>query len=178
MLANAPPEFNFNLGETADILRQSVRSFSQDRIAPLAERIDREDWFPRQLWPEMGALGLHGITVSEDYGGAGLGYLEHCVAMEEISRASASVGLSYGAHSNLCVNQLFRWGSKEQRRRYLPRLISGEHLGALAMSEAGAGSDVVSSYACSCAASMPSAAWSNAMSASVSSHRRPSSATR
>ncbi len=143
MLANAPPEFNFNLGETADMLRDSVRSFSEDRIAPLADRIDRQDWFPRELWPEMGALGLHGITVSEDYGGAGLGYLEHCVAMEEVSRASASIGLSYGAHSNLCVNQLFRWGSDEQKRRYLPKLISGEHLGALAMSEAGAGSDVV-----------------------------------
>jgi isovaleryl-CoA dehydrogenase len=144
MLANAPPEFNFNLGETADMLRDSVRSFSQDRIAPLAERIDREDWFPRELWLEMGALGLHGITVSEEHGGAGLGYLEHCVAMEEVSRASASIGLSYGAHSNLCVNQLFRWGSEEQKRRYLPKLVSGEHLGALAMSEAGAGSDVVS----------------------------------
>ena len=143
MLANAPPEFNFNLGETADMLRDSVRSFSQDRIAPLATRIDKEDWFPRQLWPEMGALGLHGITVSEEFGGAGLGYLEHCVAMEEVSRASASIGLSYGAHSNLCVNQLFRWGSDEQKQRYLPKLISGEHLGALAMSEAGAGSDVV-----------------------------------
>ncbi len=144
MLANALPEFNFGLGETADMLRDSVRSFSQDRIAPLAERIDREDWFPRELWPEMGALGLHGITVSEDYGGAGLGYLEHCVAMEEVSRASASIGLSYGAHSNLCVNQLFRWGSDEQKRRFLPKLISGDHLGALAMSETGAGSDVVS----------------------------------
>ena len=144
MLANAPPEFNFNLGETADMLRETVRSFSEDRIAPLATRIDKEDWFPRELWPEMGALGLHGITVSEDFGGAGLGYLEHCVAMEEVSRASASIGLSYGAHSNLCVNQLFRWGSDEQKRRYLPKLISGEHLGALAMSEAGAGSDVIS----------------------------------
>jgi len=144
MLANAPPEFNFNLGETADMLRDSVRSFSEDRIAPLAERIDKEDWFPRELWPEMGALGLHGITVSEEHGGAGLGYLEHCVAVEEVSRASASIGLSYGAHSNLCVNQLFRWGSEEQKRRYLPKLVSGEHLGALAMSETGAGSDVVS----------------------------------
>jgi len=143
MLANAPLEFNFNLGETADMLRETVRSYSQDRIAPLADRIDRQDWFPRELWPEMGALGLHGITVSEDYGGSGLGYLDHCVAMEEVSRASASVGLSYGAHSNLCVNQLFRWGSDEQKRRYLPKLVSGEHLGALAMSEAGAGSDVV-----------------------------------
>ncbi len=143
MLANAPVEFNFNLGETADMLRETVRSFSQDRIAPLATRIDKDDWFPRELWPEMGALGLHGITVSEEYGGSGLGYLDHCVAMEEVSRASASVGLSYGAHSNLCVNQLFRWGSDEQKRRYLPKLVSGEHLGALAMSEAGAGSDVV-----------------------------------
>ena len=119
------------------MLRDSVAGFAADRIAPLAERIDREDWFPRALWPEMGALGLHGITVSEEDGGAGLGYLEHCVAMEEISRASGSVGLSYGAHSNLCVNQIFRWGDTEQKARYLPKLISGEHLGALAMSEAG-----------------------------------------
>jgi len=144
MIANDLPSFNFNLGETADMLRDSVRSFSQDRIAPLAERIDREDWFPRELWPEMGVLGLHGVTVSEDDGGSGLGYLEHCIAMEEVSRASGSVGLSYGAHSNLCVNQLYRWGDDGQKDRYLPKLISGEHLGALAMSEPGSGSDVVS----------------------------------
>jgi len=144
MLRNTPPPFDFGLGETADMLRQTVVGFAADRIAPLAERIDKEDWFPRELWPEMGALGLHGVTVAEEDGGAGLGYLEHCVAMEEISRASGSVGLSYGAHSNLCVNQIFRWGDPAQKKRYLPKLISGEHLGALAMSEAGAGSDVVS----------------------------------
>ncbi|HSM39381.1 MAG TPA: isovaleryl-CoA dehydrogenase [Afifellaceae bacterium] len=144
MIPNDLPSFNFNLGETADMLRDSVRAYSQDRIAPLAEKIDREDWFPRELWPEMGELGLHGVTVSEEDGGAGLGYLEHCVAMEEVSRASGSIGLSYGAHSNLCVNQLYRWGTTEQKARYLPKLISGEHLGALAMSEPGAGSDVVS----------------------------------
>jgi isovaleryl-CoA dehydrogenase len=144
MIRNDIPGFNFNLGETADMLRDSVRSFSQDRIAPLANRIDREDWFPRELWPEMGALGLHGITVEEEWGGAGLGYLEHCIAMEEVSRASGSIGLSYGAHSNLCVNQLRRWGNDDQKQRYLGKLISGEHVGALAMSEPGAGSDVVS----------------------------------
>jgi isovaleryl-CoA dehydrogenase len=144
MIPNDLPVFNFNLGETADMLRDSVRSYSQDRIAPLAEKIDREDWFPRELWPEMGELGLHGVTVSEEEGGSGLGYLEHCIAMEEVSRASGSIGLSYGAHSNLCVNQLYRWGNDEQKSRYLPKLISGEHLGALAMSEPGAGSDVVS----------------------------------
>lgn len=144
MIPNDMPSFNFNLGETADMLRDSVRSFSQDRIAPLAHRIDKEDWFPRELWPEMGALGLHGITVPEEDGGSGLTYLDHCVAMEEISRASASVGLSYGAHSNLCVNQLRRWGNADQKQRYLPNLISGDHLGALAMSEPNAGSDVVS----------------------------------
>jgi len=144
MIRNDFPSFNFNLGETADMLRDSVRAFSQDRIAPLAERIDREDWFPRELWPEMGEMGLHGITVEEDWGGSGLGYLEHCIAMEEVSRASASIGLSYGAHSNLCVNQLRRWGTDEQKTRYLSKLISGEHVGALAMSEPGAGSDVVS----------------------------------
>jgi isovaleryl-CoA dehydrogenase len=144
MIRNDISGFNFNLGETADMLRDSVRSFSQDRIAPLANRIDREDWFPRELWPEMGALGLHGITVEEEWGGAGLGYLEHCIAMEEVSRASGSIGLSYGAHSNLCVNQLRRWGNDDQKQRYLGKLISGEHVGALAMSEPGAGSDVVS----------------------------------
>ena len=111
MLPNAPRAFDFGLGEAADMLRESVSRFAADRIAPLADRIDREDWFPRELWPEMGALGLHGITVAEEDGGAGLGYLEHCVAMEEVSRASGSVGLSYGAHSNLCVNQISRWGT-------------------------------------------------------------------
>jgi len=144
MIRNDFPGFNFDLGETADMLRDTVRSFSQDRIAPLADKIDREDWFPREIWPEMGELGLHGITVEEDWGGSGLGYLEHCIAMEEVSRASASIGLSYGAHSNLCVNQLRRWGRDDQKKRYLEKLITGEHLGALAMSEPGAGSDVVS----------------------------------
>ncbi|MTH96339.1 isovaleryl-CoA dehydrogenase [Roseibium sp. RKSG952] len=144
MIRNDFPSFNFNLGETADMLRDTVRSYSQDRIAPLAHRIDQEDWFPKELWPEMGDLGLHGITVEEEWGGSGLGYLEHCVAVEEVSRASASIGLSYGAHSNLCVNQLRRWGSDEQKTRYLTRLVTGEHIGALAMSEPGAGSDVVS----------------------------------
>ncbi|MBO6509907.1 MAG: isovaleryl-CoA dehydrogenase [Roseibium sp.] len=144
MIRNDFPGFNFDLGETADMLRDTVRSYSQDRIAPLAEKIDREDWFPREIWPEMGELGLHGITVEEEWGGSGLGYLEHCIAMEEVSRASASIGLSYGAHSNLCVNQLRRWGSDEQKKRYLEKLVTGEHLGALAMSEPGAGSDVVS----------------------------------
>ena len=145
MLPNSlPPGLDFGLGEDLDMLRDSVRGFSQNRVAPIAAEIDRTDEFPRHLWPEMGALGLHGITVSEEHGGAGLGYLAHCIALEEVSRASASVGLSYGAHSNLCINQIFRNGSEEQRRRYLPKLISGEHLGALAMSEPGAGSDVVS----------------------------------
>src|SRR3954452_3235810 len=143
MIPNAAREFNFDLGETADAIRETVRAFAQDKIAPRAEEIDRTNQFPRDLWPEMGDLGLHGITVEEEFGGAGLGYLEHVVAMEEISRASASVGLSYGAHSNLCVNQIRRNGSEEQKRRYLPKLITGEHLGALAMSEPGAGSDVV-----------------------------------
>ena len=136
--------FDFGLGETADMLRESVRGFAADRIAPRADEIDRSNTFPRDLWPELGKLGVHGITVEEEWGGAGLGYLEHCVAMEEISRASASVGLSYGAHSNLCVNQIRRNGSDEQKRRYLRKLISGEHVGALAMSEPDAGSDVVS----------------------------------
>lgn len=144
MIPNTGSAFDFDLGETADMLRDTVRGFAQDRIAPLADKIDREDWFPRELWPEMGALGLHGITVEEEWGGAGLGYLEHCIAMEEISRASGSIGLSYGAHSNLCVNQLRRWGTKAQKDRYLGKLVSGEHLGGLAMSEPGAGSDVVS----------------------------------
>src|SRR3990170_70993 len=135
---------DFDLGENADTTRAPPRRFAADRIAPLAARIDEEDWFPRELWPEMGALGLHGITVEEEFGGLGLGYLEHVVAQEEVARASASVGLSYGAHSNLCINQIRRWASEEQKRKYLPKLISGEHVGALAMSEAGAGSDVVS----------------------------------
>jgi isovaleryl-CoA dehydrogenase len=144
MLANAPRPFNFDLGETADAIRDTVHAFAQEKIAPRAEEIDRTNQFPRDLWPQMGALGLHGITVPEDYGGAGLGYLEHCVAIEEVSRASASVGLSYGAHSNLCINQIARNGNEAQKRKYLPKLISGEHVGALAMSEPGSGSDVVS----------------------------------
>ncbi|MGE7473545.1 isovaleryl-CoA dehydrogenase [Bosea sp. NPDC003192] len=144
MLANAPRPFNFDLGETADAIRDTVHAFAQEKIAPRAEEIDRTNQFPRDLWPEMGALGLHGITVPEEYGGAGLGYLEHCVAIEEVSRASASVGLSYGAHSNLCVNQIARNGNDAQKRKYLPKLISGEHVGSLAMSEPGSGSDVVS----------------------------------
>ena len=143
MLRNAR-EFDFDLGETADQIRDTVRDFAAAEIAPRADDIDRTNTFPRDLWPRMGALGLHGITVEEEYGGTGLGYLEHVVAMEEVSRASASVGLSYGAHSNLCINQLRRNGSDAQKRRYLPKLISGEHVGSLAMSEAGAGSDVVS----------------------------------
>jgi len=140
----ATPEFDFGLGEHAAMIRQSTRRFAEDRIAPLAVRIDADDWFPREIWPEMGALGLHGITVEEDWGGLGLGYLEHTIAVEEISRASASIGLSYGAHSNLCINQIRRWGNPEQKAKYLPKLISGDHVGSLAMSEAGAGSDVVS----------------------------------
>jgi isovaleryl-CoA dehydrogenase len=136
--------FDFGLGPDVDMLRKTVSGFAQDRIAPQADEIDRSNKFPRELWPEMGALGLHGITVEEEWGGSGMGYLAHCVAMEEISRASASVGLSYGAHSNLCINQLRRNGNDAQRRKYLPKLISGEHVGALAMSEPGAGSDVVS----------------------------------
>ncbi|WP_439497907.1 isovaleryl-CoA dehydrogenase [Bosea sp. (in: a-proteobacteria)] len=144
MLANAPRPFNFDLGETADAIRDTVQSFAQEKIAPRAEEIDRTNQFPRDLWPQMGALGLHGITVKEEDGGAGLGYLEHVVAIEEVSRASASVGLSYGAHSNLCVNQIARNGTAEQKAKYLPKLISGEHVGSLAMSEPGAGSDVVS----------------------------------
>jgi len=134
---------DFGLGETADAIRDVTQRFAADKIAPLASDIDRTNVFPRALWPEMGALGLHGVTVEEKDGGLGLGYLEHVVAMEEVSRASASVGLSYGAHSNLCVNQIRRWGTADQKRRYLPKLISGEHVGALAMSEAGAGSDVM-----------------------------------
>tara|TARA_R110000868_G_scaffold222065_2_gene473975 strand:- start:5266 stop:6450 length:1185 start_codon:yes stop_codon:yes gene_type:complete len=144
MISNQYPSLDFDLGETADMIRDSVRSFAADEIAPRAAEIDRSDVFPADLWEKMGALGLLGMTVPEDDGGTGLGYLEHVVAMEEISRASASVGLSYGAHSNLCVNQLRRWGDPDQKARYLPKLISGQHVGALAMSEPGAGSDVVS----------------------------------
>ena len=142
-LPNRLPGLDFDLGETADMLREQVAAFAADEVAPRAAAIDRDNEFPADLWRKMGDLGLLGITVEEEEGGAGMGYLEHCVAMEEISRASASVGLSYGAHSNLCVNQIRRNGNEEQRRRYLPRLISGEHVGALAMSEPGAGSDVV-----------------------------------
>ena len=144
MIPNDFPSLNFDLGETADQLRASVRGFTADAIAPLAADIDRSNEFPRQLWTKLGDMGLLGITVEEDYGGAGLGYLEHVIAMEEVSRGSAAVGLSYGAHSNLCVNQLRRNGTDAQKRKYLPKLISGEHVGALAMSEPGAGSDVMS----------------------------------
>ncbi len=143
MISNRPPSFDFDLGETADMLRDTVVAFAADEIAPRAADIDRTNDFPADLWAKLGALGLLGITVEDEYGGAGMGYLEHVVAMEEISRASAAVGLSYGAHSNLCVNQIRRSGSQAQKRRYLPHLIAGDHVGALAMSEAGAGSDVV-----------------------------------
>lgn len=137
-------DFDFALGDNADMIRDVTRRFAGERIAPLAAKIDAEDWFPRDdLWTQMGELGLHGITVAEADGGLGLGYLEHVIACEEVSRASASIGLSYGAHSNLCVNQIARWASPEQKAKYLPKLISGEHVGSLAMSEAGAGSDVV-----------------------------------
>jgi isovaleryl-CoA dehydrogenase len=144
MIPNHGPNLEFGLGETADAIRETTARFAADKIAPLAAKIDETNAFPRELWPQMGELGLHGVTVEEAYGGLGLGYLEHVVAMEEVSRASASIGLSYGAHSNLCVNQIRRWGSDAQKERYLPKLISGEHVGALAMSEAGSGSDVVS----------------------------------
>jgi isovaleryl-CoA dehydrogenase len=144
MIPNDFPSLDFDLGETADQLRASVRGFTADEVAPLAAEIDRSNEFPRQLWTKFGDMGLLGITVEEEYGGAGLGYLEHVVAMEEVSRGSAAIGLSYGAHSNLAVNQLRRNGSDAQKRKYLPKLISGEHVGALAMSEPGAGSDVVS----------------------------------
>ena len=137
-------EFDFGLGEDIDMLRETVRNFAASEIAPRAEEIDRKNLFPRDLWPKLGELGLLGVTVAPEYGGPGLGYLAHVVAMEEISRASGSVGLSYGAHSNLCVNQIHRWGTLEQKQRYLPKLVSGEHLGALAMSEPGSGSDVMS----------------------------------
>jgi isovaleryl-CoA dehydrogenase len=135
---------DFAIGEMADAIRETTQRFAADKIAPLAARVDADDWFPIELWPQMGALGLHGITVAEEYGGLGLGYLEHVIACEEVSRASASVGLSYGAHSNLCVNQINRWGNPDQKAKYLPKLVSGEHVGSLAMSEAAAGSDVVS----------------------------------
>ncbi len=144
MIANDLPTLDFGLGETADMLRDTVRSFAADAIAPRAAEIDASNDFPHDLWRKLGDLGLLGVTVPEADGGAGMGYVEHVVAMEEVSRASASVGLSYGAHSNLCVNQIRRNGSEEQKRRYLPKLIAGEHVGALAMSEPGAGSDVVS----------------------------------
>jgi isovaleryl-CoA dehydrogenase len=144
MIANSLPGLDFDLGEDIEMLRDTVGSFAQAKIAPCAAEIDRSNKFPRELWPQLGELGLLGITVEEEWGGAGMGYLAHCVAMEEISRASAAIGLSYGAHSNLCVNQLRRNGSDEQKKRYLPKLISGEHVGALAMSEPNAGSDVVS----------------------------------
>src|SRR5277367_4735563 len=144
MLANSLPGLDFGLGGDVEMLRETVRDFTADKIAPLAAEIDRSNKFPRELWPQLGALGLLGITVEEELGGSGMGYLAHCVAMEEVSRGSASVGLSYGAHSNLCVNQIRRNGNDAQRRKYLPKLMSGEHVGALAMSEPGAGSDVVS----------------------------------
>jgi isovaleryl-CoA dehydrogenase len=140
----AASEFDFELGESAEMIRDAAARFADDRIAPLAAEIDEKDWFPRELWPAMGELGLHGITVEEEFGGLGLGYLEHVIAQEQVARASASIGLSYGAHSNLCINQIRRWGSDAQKKTYLPKLISGEHVGSLAMSEAGAGSDVVS----------------------------------
>ena len=146
MTSRRPPwaTLNHELGETVDIVRDTVRQFATSEISPRADDIDQSNEFPRDLWPQLGGLGLLGITVSEEYGGAGLGYLAHTVVMEEVSRGSASVGLSYGAHSNLCVNQIFRNGTEEQKQRYLPPLISGEHVGALAMSEPDAGSDVVS----------------------------------
>ena len=144
MISNRLPGLDFDLGSDITMLRDTVVDFAQDKIAPQAAEIDRSNSFPRELWPQLGALGLLGITVEEEWGGSGLGYLAHCVAMEEISRASGAIGLSYGAHSNLCVNQIRRNGNPEQKKRYLPKLISGEHVGALAMSEAGAGSDVVS----------------------------------
>src|SRR5260370_20594640 len=144
MVQNSFPGLDFGLGSDIDMLRDTVRAFAQNKIAPHAAEIDRSNSFPRELWPQMGELGLLGITVEEEWGGAGLGYLAHCVAMEEVSRASAAVGLSYGAHSNLCVNQIRRNGTAEQKSRYLPKLISGAHVGALAMSEPEAGSDVVS----------------------------------
>jgi isovaleryl-CoA dehydrogenase len=143
LLSNSLPQFDFDIGETAEMLRESVASFAQSKVAPIAADIDRNNEFPRSIWKQMGDMGLLGITVEEEYGGAGMGYLEHMIAVEEMSRASGAVGLSYGAHSNLCVNQLRRNGNHNQKSRYLPKLISGEHIGALSMSEPGAGSDVV-----------------------------------
>ena len=140
----ATPDFDFGLTESAQMIRESASRFADEQIAPLAAKVDAEDWFPRELWQPMGELGLHGITVEEEWGGLGLGYLDHVIAVEEVSRASASIGLSYGAHSNLCVNQIRRWGTQEQKDKYLPKLVSGEHVGSLAMSEVNAGSDVVS----------------------------------
>ncbi|WP_312127359.1 isovaleryl-CoA dehydrogenase [Brevundimonas sp.] len=140
----ATPDFDFGLTESANMIRESAARFADEQIAPLAAKCDAEDWFPRDLWPAMGELGLHGITVEEEWGGLGLGYLDHVIAVEEVSRASASIGLSYGAHSNLCVNQIRRWGTQAQKDKYLPKLVSGEHVGSLAMSEVNAGSDVVS----------------------------------
>src|SRR5271155_2348845 len=144
MIPNSLPGLDFGLGADVEMLRDTTRAFAQSKIAPLAAEIDRNNSFPRDLWPQLGALGLLGVTVEEEWGGAGMGYLAHCVAMEEISRASAAIGLSYGAHSNLCVNRIRRTGSDEQKKRYRPKLISGEEGGALAMSEPNAGSDVVS----------------------------------
>jgi isovaleryl-CoA dehydrogenase len=144
MLSNSYPMLEFNLGEELDMMRDSLRSFVDDKILPRADEIDRTDTFPRDLWGPLGELGLHGLTVSEEYGGVAMGYTAQAIAVEEISRASASVGLSFGAHSNLCTNQIFRWGNEAQKQKYLPKLVSGAHLGALAMSETGAGSDVVS----------------------------------
>jgi isovaleryl-CoA dehydrogenase len=144
MISNSLPGLSFDLGSDVDMLRETVTAFAKEKIAPNADAIDRSNEFPRALWPELGALGLLGITVEEKWGGAGMGYLAHCVATEEISRASAAIGLSYVAHSNLCVNQLRRNGNTDQKKRYLPKLVSGEHVGALAMSEPNAGSDVVS----------------------------------
>ena len=149
MIPNAYRMFNFDLGETADAIRETVQDFASHEVAPRAAEIDKSNQFPRDLWPKIGALGLHGITVEEEYGGSGLGYLEHCIAVEEISRASAAVGLSYGAHSNLCVNQIRRNGNEAQKRKYLPRLISGEHVGSLAMSEPEPDSDMASAPTCS-----------------------------
>jgi isovaleryl-CoA dehydrogenase len=143
MIPNQYPSMKFDLGDTAEMIRDTVRSFASDELAPRAAEIDATDTFPADMWKKMGDLGLLGITVEEEWGGSGLGYVEHCIAMEEISRASASVGLSYGAHSNLCVNQVRRWANDTQKAKYLPKLVSGEHVGALAMSEPGAGSDVV-----------------------------------
>ncbi len=143
MIANRMPSLRFDLGETVDMLRDTVQAFAAAEIAPRAAEIDRDNLFPADLWKKLGDLGLHGMTVAEDYGGTGLGYLAHMVAMEEVSRASASVGLSYGAHSNLCVNQIHRNGSEAQKTKYLPKLVAGDHVGALAMSEPNAGSDVV-----------------------------------